>query len=237
MKKYIVLSLIISLYACSEKEIRPYEDKSMLAFGKSLIDTTYQSFFFFVEDEIEHPVEVLLIGPVPTKDLNFSIVIDEKVTDCPKSLYTMPKSYTFDKGQIIDTFYIKLKKSPEMVDKTYTIAFEVNDSEDLFYPGRLWGRNIITISDKAERPEWWTLSFDTDGEPVRNSIESIYLGKYSRKKYEHFILATGVSNLTDMSSGEIRNLSIKFKRYLKAQDPKIFDEDNNQEMTVTVVGD
>ena len=236
MKKYIALSLITLLCACSEKDVRPFEDKSHIAFCKMFTDTTVQSFFFFKEDEIEQLVEVKIIGPTPTEDLNFSIVVDEKVTDCPKALYDMPESYTFSAGQIVDTFYVKMRNSPEMGDKAYTIAFDLKDSENLSSPGIIWGRNVITISDIAEKPEWWTLLLDSEGNYVKNSVESLYLGKYSRKKYELFMEVTGVADLTGMSSGVIRNLSIKFKRYLAAQDPKIFDEDNKEEMTVTVIG-
>lgn len=48
---------------------------------------------------------------------------------------------------------------------------------------------------------------------------------------------TGVGDITGLSASEIRALALKFKRYLKAQNPPIYDEDNEEDMTVTVIGE
>ena len=48
---------------------------------------------------------------------------------------------------------------------------------------------------------------------------------------------TGVGDLEGLSSSEIRALALKFKRYLKAQNPPIMEEDGKTPMEVTVIGE
>ena len=48
-----------------------------------------------------------------------------------------------------------------------------------------------------------------------NGIAAAFLGDYSDEKYEEFIKATGVSDLSDMDNSEISALCRQFVYYLR----------------------
>ena len=63
---------------------------------------------------------------------------------------------------------------------------------------------IRIIFDNIQSPPlWW-----------RGDVEKLLLGNYSPKKFEHFVFATKVNDLTDMSLSEVRELVMIFKVYL-----------------------
>ena len=59
------------------------------------------------------------------------------------------------------------------------------------------------------QPDWWNQDF-----------ADAFLGTYSNKKYEEFIKATGVSDLSEMDNSEISALCREFVYYLREQRDK-----------------
>lgn len=234
MKKNIILSLfLLSIFSCTELGIESYNESNYLTLTRGIKDTTRLSFFFLPSDEVDYPIEVNLIGKSLEKDAKYKIVIDKTVTNAPDYIFKMPTEFTFSKGQLKDTFYIRLTNNEELKTKEYIIGYHVVDTEDIRATGALLGRNIMTISDKATKPEWWT----TVEEVERNSFETIYLGKYSDYKYELFMQVTGIVDMGVLSDEDKRMNSIIFKRWLKKQNPAIFDTANGEVMKVTVIGE
>lgn len=234
MKKNIILSLfLVSIFSCTEVGIESYNDSNYLSLTRGIKDTTRLSFFFFKGDVVDYPIEVNLIGKNLEKDVKYKIVVDETVTNAPDYIFKMPTEFTFSKGQKKDTFYITLTNDPELKTKEYLIGYQIVDAEDVRTTGASLGRSIMTISDKAVRPAWWT----TEDEDPYNSFQNLYLGKYSDKKYELFMDVTGVIDMGVLSDEDKRINSIIFKRWLKKQDPAIYDEANGEEMQVKVVGE
>ena len=63
---------------------------------------------------------------------------------------------------------------------------------------------IIRVSNIISQPDWWNDDF-----------AAAFLGDYSDEKYEEFIKATGVSDLSDMDNSEISALCRQFVYYLR----------------------
>lgn len=238
MKKYSAVLFIIMLticFSCKKEKIETYSSNNYVAFVKEIKDTTFMSFFFFVEkDEIEYPLEVKLIGNILTKDTEFHIAVDEAKTTLNKSLYTIPEKFIFSAGQIIDTMYIKLKNDPDLEKNRYRLQLRITDGTELFSANSPYTTMVMFVSNQAEKPDWWTLNYDTEGNRVNNSVERIYLGPYSRRKYEAFIKATGFTDI-GKTDGERRIRCVTFLHYLNAQNPKLEEEDGTF-ITIPIIG-
>ena len=65
------------------------------------------------------------------------------------------------------------------------------------WPGNTW---CVSFESK---PLWWN-----------GDLEKFVLGEYYPEKFEHFVIATGVNDLTGVSLSEARELAMEFKVYL-----------------------
>ena len=233
---YIWGALFMALFvaSCEKKEIELYGtdryvyftfDKGGFYDSNLTTDSTMVSFFFYMEDDIQFPIEVGLTGKPLDKPATFKVVADKEKSDLPEELYEVPETFEFAAGQVKDTIHIRLKNDPRLLERIYTLKIEIVDNENFKTHGGVNARRFLKVSDIAEKPDWWT----------ENPIEWNYLGEYSRKKYELFMKATGINSLKGMDEGMIRVYSLKFKRWLENQNPAIIDEDGNP-MTVEVIG-
>lgn len=234
MKKYLILPLsLLAIISCDERVVETFDDRNYINLTHGLLDTTRLSFFFFFDDVVQYPIEVNLVGKTLAEDTEYKIGLDVKVTNAPSNIFELPETFIFNKNQRKDTFYLTLKNIPELKTKEYTISYKIEDSEKIFSVGDVLGRNVLTISDKSVRPKWWT----TPEEVLNNSFQNNYLGKYSDAKYELFMKVTGIIDMGVLKAEEQRIHSILFKRYLKAQNPPIYDDANGEPMQVSISGD
>lgn len=226
MKKYfiILIGLLLFVSACEEKELEVYKSNSFVSFTKSSSDTTIFSFFFYRDDVVEYPIIVRLMGD-PGAERTFKIESDKKLSTLKEELYEIPEYYTFREGMLQDTIKITLKNDADLLTNQYLLVLELKDGNGLLSSGGSFGRAVMKVSDKAEQPDWWDGYFARD-----------YLGDYSRKKFELFIQVTGEGDLGNKTAGEKRVLALKFKHWLQVQNPPIYDEENEEEMVVTVIG-
>ena len=225
MKRYflILIGILFLFSACEEKQINAFSGSSYVSFVPSDIDTTSFSFFFQKEDIVQYPLYVQLMGdPGPAR--TFKLAANLEATTLNSSLYEIPEEFTFKEGAILDTIYITLKNDPDLLINQYLLVVELQDGGDLMSAKGAGARSIMTVTDRAVRPDWWDDRFERD-----------YLGKYSRKKFELFIQVTGEGDLGGKTATDKRRLSLKFKHYLESHDP-IWDEENEEDMTVTVIG-
>lgn len=233
MKKYLILPLVALItFACNERVVGVYDSPNYVILTKGLMDTTRLSFFFFplTPDVVEYPIEVNLAGRSLEKDTPYKVVINSQVTDAPSNIYELPETFIFRKGMVKDTFNLRLINHPDLKTKEYIISFEIADMDGMLSPGQLNGCNVLFITDKALRPNWWT----TSEEVLLGSFENTYLGKYSDKKYSLFMKVTGIIDMGVLPADEKRTHSIIFKRYLKKN--PTYEDDGNL-MVVTVAGE
>ena len=229
MKIYIgfLLLFMVSLFSCTEKVVEPYSDSNYVYFANNSEDTTNFSFFFYNNAaEVSFPIEVKYAGDLLTKDTRFRVVIDAKGTTIDPRFVEIPEFFTLkpstevdEEGQLISQkVNIKLINNVHFDNYKDTLTIKIIDGGDCLSVGtREYGYAVIIVTSMAAKPIWW----DED-------ITDVYLGEYSDKKYSHFMLATKVYDLTDMSSGIIRDYSLRFKRYLEkheAEDNTIYEDE------------
>lgn len=234
-KLYYALSVLLAIISigCDKKDIATYESGHYVYFTTNdeyrnkdvSVDSIVISFFFYLNDDIEYPIEVGLTGRLFSEDTPFKVVVDKEKSDLPEKLYRLPEFFMFRKGRVKDTIYVKLKNDPILKEKAYTLKLDIVEYGNVLTHRGKNARRILKISDIAERPKWWT----------DNPIVWYYLGDYSRKKYELFMKVTGVSDLTGMDMGKVRLLTLQFQHWLDSQNPKILDEDGN-EMSTEIIG-
>lgn len=231
MKYFVcILVIIAGLSACDKKEIPTWADERYVYFTtdkeKSAVsDSTIISFFFYLEDDIQYPVEVAIAGKLLEKDIEFKVAVDEEKSNLPARLYDVPETFVFHRNRVKDTICIGLKNDPILLEQQYALTLRIISTGSLAAPGDLHGWRLLKVCDIAERPAWW----------VENPIEWFYLGTYSRKKYEKFMEVTGIYDLTGMDLGKVRLLTLQFQHWLDDQNPKIIDEDGN-EMKTQIIG-
>lgn len=228
MKKYIALFVfLLGLWACSTKEIEVYTSERYLYFPDSTkgLDTAMISFTHHPgATTLEVPFYVGLTGPICEQPLEYKLIVVDSLTTADPTDYDIPTGLKFAAGKNIDIVNITIKNvRPELLNKSVYVTFRIAENEN-FKPG-LYNQQEIKISfnNIKSKPLWWT-----------GNIERILLGEYSHKKYEYFVIATGVTDMTDMDLAAARVEVIKFKRYLIANN--IMEEDGVTPMVNGVPG-
>ena len=236
MRYLFYILLLIVVIACSKKNIETWQgehyvyftEKESLFYGNDesiSSDSINVSFFFYINDVIQYPLEVALTGQLLEEDTPFKVVADKEKTTLPENLYEIPDYFIFGKGQVKDTIYITLKNDPILKMKRFDLKLDiVKEGDILTHKGKNASR-LLKVSDIVEKPDWW----------LENPIEWYYLGEFSAKKYKKFMEVTGAESLDLNNLAEARLLTLEFQHWLDSQDPKILDEDGN-EMSTEIIG-
>lgn len=211
--KYFISSIIaLSLFfaSCSEDSVKTYEVVEYVYFS----DTTMNYSFAFDPDVTtkEIPVVIKLIGNQAEYERELTIVIDSTSSNVTAADYEIV-SPKLRANMFSDTVHIRINK-PQNPDEIGFIRFVIKGSQH-FQPGpTINTRFSLTFSDILLQPDWWDTAMKKD-----------YLGEYSEKKYRYFIIATGISDMTDMGSSEKRAYTLVFKKYIS--DHKLTEEDGS----------
>lgn len=224
----MIFALVVALFACEEKETPFYEGVTYLSFATDISqDSTEVSFFFYPgEDKLEIPVEITLAGKLFDEDVPVRLTVVDSLSDAEENSYSLPENAVFRAGLVADTLYVTLHRISALESERYHLVLALEETPDYLLGQQEYRNNEIIFTAKPARPEWWDAT-----------ITNVYLGDYSQKKFELFMEVTGVGDLEGLSSSEIRALALKFKRYLKAQNPPIMEEDGTTPMEVTVIGE
>lgn len=235
MKYIVYILLLIIIVSCKKEGLEVwggshyiyFPEKENLAFGNEDVstDSINVSFFFYLEDEIEYPLEVALTGAPLEENTSFKIAVDKENTTLSENLYELPEYYIFKKNQVKDTIFVKLRNDPSLYDKAFDLKLDIVPTAELQIHGGKSSSRLLKVSDIAIKPEWW----------LENPIEWYFLGSYSRKKYELFMEVTGVSTLDLNDMGKVRLLTLEFQHWLDQQNPIVLDEDGNP-MKTEIIG-
>lgn len=223
MKKYIVYicMIVAGVWACNTEEVEMYSAARYLFFPDSLkgLDSVVFSFSHYPGETTHDAMFYVALTGVPTtEDLEYKLeVVDSLTTALPED-YELPNPLVFKAGRMLDTLKIRCKNVREVL-KTQKVraAFRIVSNEN-FSPG-LFNHQVVRIifDNIPSKPLWWT-----------GDIEKFILGEYSAKKFEHFVIATKVNDLTGKSLSEARDLTMKFKVYLIKNN--IMEEDGETPM-------
>ncbi len=240
MKKNILFALIsLCLWACSEDEIKPYQGEQYLYFSQ-LINTTndYDKENGYMEvsfnnyptsEEITVKIGMSLIGKPLNEDTPYSVVVveeNEKEDPIPNAAsknFRLPINPKFGAGLSNDTLEVTLVKTDDLKENV-KLCLKLVPNE--YFQGTMqeYEKIKIVFNNVVSKPEWWT-----------TQVTRVYLGTYSRKKYEEFVKCTGVTNFGALNTAEKRAYSLTFKRYIAQNNVMDVDADGKEfPMTVPI---
>ena len=151
--------------------------------------------------------------------MSYRLEIDPAKTTAPSEAYDLDPNPVIQAGMFTGETYVTVHRTAVMDEKEVDIAVRIVEGGD-FLPGPTTNcLRIIRVSNIISQPDWWNQDF-----------ADAFLGTYSNKKYEEFIKATGVSDLSEMDNSEITALCREFVYYLREQRDlgnEIFDEDSS----------
>lgn len=237
MKKYFLLLLLsVCFWSCAEDEIKSYHGDQYIYFSQ-LKNTTdemekengYMSISFNnypTSETLTLKVGLGLIGAPFAKDALYKVVVaeDTKEDDIPYASsqnYKLPENPVFKAGATSDTLEVTLIKTDALKDNV-KLCLKLVPNE--YFQGTLkqYEQIKIVFNNVVDKPEWWT-----------KDVERLYLGTYSRRKYEEFVKCTGVTDFGALSTAEKRESALKFKRYI-AQNNIIDVDDEGHEFPMEV---
>lgn len=226
MKPYILLPLfVLCLFSCAEDEIQPYHGEQYLYFSK-LMDSEDESVNlsfnnYPLDDELTVKIALGLVGdpfdvPVPYK----ITVVAEKTTALAEN-YELPENPMFKANAAEDIFELKLKKT-DALKEDVELLLKIDPNE--YFAGSLKQYETIKIvfNNVESKPLWW----DKD-------TEKVYLGTYSRKKYEALIQYGGEEalNFGELNSAQKRRCALRLKEAIEKYN---LTEENGTKMTVPI---
>lgn len=226
MKQYILLSLfILCLFSCAEDKIQPYYGEQYLYFSELMesedesVNISFNNYPLF--NELTVKIALGLVGdpfatPVPYK----ISVVTEKTTALAEN-YELPVNPMFKANVAEDIFELKLKKTASLKeDVELLLKIEPNE----YFAGSLKQYETIKIvfNDVQSKPLWW----DKD-------TEKVYLGAYSRKKYEALMNYGGkeAPDFGELNSAQKRRCALRLKDAIEKYDLR---EENGAKMTVPI---
>lgn len=241
MKTYILIliSALFFLYSCNEEELLMNQNKtSYLYFSKDISkDSTLTSFFFYIHDTIEIPVGLKISGRVPDQDVEYALSVDTGTT-LDAACYKLPDELIWKANRTEDSVYITFINAPALATKRFTLVLNVVENKN-FLPGeKVYSQAKISITAQPARPSWWEKD---------SRLEVNYLGAFTVKKYETFLIATKGADLTDdvkdnanTNWDRVRKCALLLKKYIaewNSEHPNdiLMDEDDKP-MSVPVVG-
>lgn len=229
MRRYILLLFawmgVIS--ACSEKDIMEYNDNTLYVYfvADATVDSVTYSFKAYPSGEIRVRIPMKSNGVWLTEEREYTVSADEKYTTLPSDLYVLPEKCVFPAGASQDTIEITLLNGELLKEKACRLMLKVDETEWVKEGDDKYTRSIIWVSDKIERPQWWT-EWDGGygGKPQYNIAEYLYLGDYSETKYTMFLeeLAKDGVEFDGQDKMILKKYSLRLKYRIEAfnSDPK-----------------
>ncbi len=212
--KSLILScaVLLGVCACTEDPIEVFGYDNYLHFTQES-KKAYRFSFATVpgEAEYEYEIPMTLIGRALDVDKEYKLDLvteGDIVTTATTASYQLPEKLYFGKGKFEDVLKIKFIDNAELNEEK-VLVLSVAENEN-FKKGPVDHQTaVIYLSNYLVQPDWWS-----------DDMETVFLGDYSDIKYEHFILATGISDMTDMSAEKVKSYVTTFVYYLWALDEK-----------------
>ena len=156
------------------------------------------------KDERTIRLAVETVSRTPDETLGYKLEIDPEKTTAPAGSYDLDPNPVIPAGSFSGETYVRVRKTDIMDEKEVDIAVRIVEG-GAYRPGPTSNSlRIIRVSNIISQPDWWNDDF-----------AAAFLGDYSDEKYEEFIKATGVSDLSDMDNSEISALCRQFVYYLR----------------------
>lgn len=222
---FLIIFLTCALFAgCEVRELTTYRDSTYISFANETTDSVDFSFMYYPgQTTVDYPVDMEIVGLALTKDGKYRIVVDEDASTVAAANYTIPETFTLAAGKYTDVAHIQLNSTSNLDNEKLRLVLRIEATSDLGVGKVEKATAIIWITNSVSRPVWWD----------NNEYSWMWLGTYSDAKYKLFIEVTGEYDLTGWSQSAIRDVCLKFKKYLLENPTR--DEDG-QWMEVPVTG-
>lgn len=228
----------MSLSGCQEEQIPTYDVSTHYLHFEDKWDESVR-FSFRTRPGVEEytlKIPVILIGTALQQDEEYTVRVvnsDAPYVNGDKEYYTTASddvfslgATVFHKGLYSDVLEVSLKNVPELQEEKCIVLRIEPDAG--FKQGPVdYLTSVIYVSDILSRPDWWNSDFET-----------IFLGPYSDIKYENFIIATGVSDLSDMNVPDIQayvRMYVSYLQKLDAEGTPLYEEDGKTKVLDTIV--
>ena len=224
---FLFMALAAAL-SCKKDAIDTYNGNDYIQFKKNYTDSSLFSFLALPNaNEAVTPIAVELAGKPEKRERTYKVTVDKALSTATEAHFALPGSFTLKPNSIIDTFWITVKKSPDLLVKPVRLVLRIESTDDLKQGQVEYSVAILNISNVVAKPDWWN-----------STVENNFLGDYSDKKFKLFIEVTGVSDLDPANTNMVRNYTLMLKSYLlKEKDAgRTVYEDNGSEMTVALIG-
>ena len=234
--------------ACSKEDLKEYSgDIVYISFMKDASkDSVVYSFQTYPSGEIIAEIPVRIRGHWLTEPRAFTVSADPDSTDLPATAYELLETYEFAPGQELDTIKIKfLNNFEDLKNRSYRLFLRIDESENVKQGEIAYRKAKFYVSDKLEKPTWWSRNDGTEARPY-NIVEEIYLGKYSEKKYLLFLdrLEEDNASFDGVDMGVMKKYALRLKYWLEETNKKLeengedpmWDDDNDEPMQVPVAG-
>ncbi|MGV3546936.1 MAG: DUF4843 domain-containing protein [Pedobacter sp.] len=200
MKKKIIFSFLLlstMLWACKKNELPPFEatDNVYLHYldKDRRQDTTTISYSFAYNPSLAQDtvwIPIIVTGNKASRSREFVLSVVDSLTTAVKDLHyeALKSSYTLPADSTTFKIPIIIKNIDEgLAEKSVTLGFRTisggDFSADLPLPLRT---KKVIFSNRLERPSWWM-------------YWQSQLGDYGRLKHQLFLIASGTTELVDMS--------------------------------------
>ncbi|WP_316815744.1 DUF4843 domain-containing protein [Pedobacter nyackensis] len=223
MKNYTyLLLLVLAIFGsgCSKDELLSFQEKPKVYIYKKsndlVKDSTTYSFAIravsIVQDTVFVPLRIM--GDAAAQDRTVNYQVMSKSTADADSYQLLPA--VIKANQFTGYIPVVVKKTAAIKTKEGKLWLSIAAS-DSFEPGVADQLNyLIKINDFLSRPSSWS---------------DVYLGKYSRVKFELIIKETGYTDFTNVSFREYRFISQLCKNAVllyQAAHGTMYDEDDDE---------
>lgn len=215
--------------SCQEETLGVFGEEHYVNFVEDQTKEYRFSFATAAPDLTEHTINIPVeyIGRKIESDLEYKVEViaagELKTTASPSS-YSVERT-VFHKDSFTDTLKVVLKKTDELTEEK-RLAVSIEDNDNFKRGPQKNCIAVIYFSNILTKPAWWDAT-----------IERTYLGEYSDLKYQHFILATGVTDLGEYGTMETKAIVATFVYYLRDLSEKgtpVYEADGQTEMLATV---
>lgn len=189
--KYLYGLLLIGLLCGCNHDLDLFDDNRYLSVdleqnGEGFSEYSYTFQYLPASTtEAEITIPVSLAGRLSTEAENFSVRVVDSLTTAQENVhYQMdPQKNVIPANNFDGSIYVKLLKTPDMSEQSYTLALEIVENENFKY-----GVNklvVITFSNRLEKPEWW----------YTNS--KVNIGYYTQRKLALWFEFWGITDGSD----------------------------------------
>ena len=127
---------------------------------------------------------------------------EDKIKNADQKNYRLLDSPMFKAGLSSDTLEVTLIKTEDLKENV-KLCLKLLPNE--YFKGSIpeYEQIKIIFNNIISKPLWWT-----------NDVTKLYLGTYSRKKYEEFVRCTNIVDFGKLSTAEKRQYALMFKYYI-----------------------